>query len=78
MPTATNAPTFTQCDSMLMGANSGAHTCPYVECRNNSAQLEHEATTSRIGEDPLYYCLQRGISEEDAISRAISLSASEC
>ena len=64
MPTATNARNFTQCDSMLIGANCGAHTFPYVECRNNSAQLEHEATTSRIGEDQLFYCLQRGISEE--------------
>lgn len=60
MPTATNARNFTQCDSMLIGANCGAHTFPYVECRNNSAQLEHEATTSRIGEDQLFYCLQRG------------------
>ncbi len=54
MPTATNARNFTQCDSMLIGANCGAHTFPYVECRNNSAQLEHEATTSRIGEDQLF------------------------
>jgi Fe-S cluster assembly protein SufB len=45
---------------MLIGPDSGAHTFPYVECRNNSAQLEHEATTSRIGEDQLFYCLQRG------------------
>ncbi len=67
MPTATNARNFTQCDSMLIGADCGAHTFLYVECRNNSAQLEHEATTSRIGEDQLFYCLQRGISEEDAI-----------
>ena len=72
MPTATNARNFTQCDSMLIGANCGAHTFPYVECRNNSAQLEHEATTSRIGEDQLFYCLQRGISEEDAISMIVN------
>ncbi|EAA3892496.1 Fe-S cluster assembly protein SufB, partial [Salmonella enterica subsp. enterica] len=63
---------FTQCDSMLIGADCGAHTFPYVECRNNSAQLEHEATTSRIGEDQLFYCLQRGISEEDAISMIVN------
>ena len=50
----------------------GAHTFPYVECRNNSAQLEHEATTSRIGEDQLFYCLQRGISEDDAISMIVN------
>ena len=72
MPTATNARNYTQCDSMLIGADCGAHTFPYVECRNNSAQLEHEATTSRIGEDQLFYCLQRGISEEDAISMIVN------
>lgn len=78
MPTATNARNFTQCDSMLIGANCGAHTFPYVECRNNSAQLEHEATTSRIGEDQLFYCLQRGISEEDAISMIVNGFAKTC
>ncbi|MXP66206.1 Fe-S cluster assembly protein SufB [Pantoea sp. Nvir] len=67
MPTATNARNFTQCDSMLIGPDCGAHTFPYVEIRNNSAQLEHEASTSRISEDQRFYCLQRGISEEDAI-----------
>ena len=72
MPTATNARNFTQCDSMLIGPDCGAHTFPYVECRNNSAQLEHEATTSRIGEDQLFYCLQRGISEDDAISMIVN------
>ncbi|BCQ34763.1 MULTISPECIES: Fe-S cluster assembly protein SufB [Erwinia] len=72
MPTATNARNFTQCDSMLIGAECGAHTFPYVEVRNNTAQLEHEATTSRIGEDQLFYCLQRGISEDDAISMIVN------
>ncbi|KQN53568.1 Fe-S cluster assembly protein SufB [Erwinia sp. E602] len=72
MPTAENARNFTQCDSMLIGAECGAHTFPYVEVRNNSAQLEHEATTSRIGEDQLFYCLQRGISEDDAISMIVN------
>ncbi|SFM94875.1 Fe-S cluster assembly protein SufB [Izhakiella capsodis] len=72
MPTATNARNFTQCDSMLIGPDCGAHTFPYVEVRNNSAQLEHEATTSRIGEDQLFYCLQRGISEDDAISMIVN------
>lgn len=72
MPTAANARNFTQCDSMLIGADCGAHTFPYVEVRNNTAQLEHEATTSRIGEDQLFYCLQRGISEDDAISMIVN------
>ncbi|UVK77580.1 MAG: Fe-S cluster scaffold complex subunit SufB [Sodalis sp. Fse] len=72
MPTATNARNFTQCDSMLIGSECGAHTFPYVEVRNKSAQLEHEATTSRIGEDQLFYCRQRGISEENAISMIVN------
>ncbi|WP_075181677.1 Fe-S cluster assembly protein SufB [Pantoea sp. 1.19] len=72
MPTATHARNFTQCDSMLIGEACGAHTFPYVEVRNNTAQLEHEATTSRIGEDQLFYCLQRGIREEDAISMIVN------
>lgn len=57
---------------MLIGTECGAHTFPYVEVMNNSAQLEHEATTSRIGEDQLFYCLQRGISEDDAISMIVN------
>lgn len=72
LPTAINARNFTQCDSMLIGPDCGAHTFPYVECRNDSAQLEHEATTSRIGEDQLFYCLQRGIAEDDAISMIVN------
>ncbi|WMQ73583.1 MAG: FeS cluster assembly protein SufB [Sodalis sp.] len=72
MPTATNARNFTQCDSMLIGSECGAHTFPYVEARNNTAQLEHEATTSRIGENQLFYCHQRGISEDDAISMIVN------
>ncbi|MEI7408985.1 Fe-S cluster assembly protein SufB [Pectobacterium aroidearum] len=72
MPSATNARNFTQCDSMLIGSECGAHTFPYVEVRNNTAQLEHEATTSKIGEDQLFYCLQRGISEDDAISMIVN------
>ncbi|MGL9769309.1 MAG: Fe-S cluster assembly protein SufB [Sodalis sp. (in: enterobacteria)] len=72
MPTATNARNFTQCDSMLIGNKCGAHTLPYLEVRNNTAQLEHEATTSRISEDQLFYCRQRGISEDDAISMIIN------
>jgi Fe-S cluster assembly protein SufB len=65
---AENARNFTQCDSMLIGKNSGAHTFPYIEVTHPTAKVEHEATTSRIGEDQLFYCLQRGISEEDAVS----------
>jgi Fe-S cluster assembly protein SufB len=65
---AENARNYTQCDSMLIGKSCGAHTFPYIEVSNPSAKLEHEATTSRIGEDQLFYCLQRGISEEDAVS----------
>ncbi|ENM5940454.1 SufD family Fe-S cluster assembly protein, partial [Vibrio mimicus] len=72
LPSASGARNFTQCDSMLIGAECGAHTFPYVEVRNPTAQVEHEATTSRIGEDQLFYCLQRGISEEDAISMIVN------
>ncbi|MDX1556976.1 MAG: SufD family Fe-S cluster assembly protein, partial [Xanthomonadales bacterium] len=68
---AENARNFTQCDSMLIGKNSGAHTFPYIEAANPTAKIEHEATTSRIGEDQLFYCLQRGISEEDAVSMIV-------
>lgn len=72
MPGATNARNYTQCDSMLIGPHCGAHTFPYVECKSDSAQLEHEATTSRIGEDQLFYCRARGIGEEDAISMIVN------
>ncbi|NHB60591.1 Fe-S cluster assembly protein SufB [Photorhabdus sp. RW14-46] len=72
LPGAENARNYTQCDSMLIGTECGAHTFPYVEVQNNTAQLEHEATTSRIGEDQLFYCLQRGISEDDAISMIVN------
>ena len=70
-PTAANARNFTQCDSMLIGKQCGAHTFPYIETRNPTAKVEHEATTSRIGEDQLFYCLQRGIGEEDAVSMIV-------
>ncbi|MXP67428.1 Fe-S cluster assembly protein SufB [Pantoea sp. Aalb] len=72
MQNASHSRNFTRCDSMLIGSNCGAHTFPYVEVCNNSAQIEHEATTSRIGEEQLFYCLQRGISEEDAISMIVN------
>jgi len=68
---AANARNFTQCDSMLIGKGCGAHTFPYIEVGNPTARVEHEATTSRIGEDQLFYCLQRGISEEDAVSMIV-------
>jgi Fe-S cluster assembly protein SufB len=68
---ADNARNFTQCDSMLIGKGCGAHTFPYIEVGNRTAKVEHEATTSRIGEDQLFYCLQRGISEEDAVSMIV-------
>lgn len=68
---ATNARNFSQCDSMLMGDQCGAHTFPYLEVKNTTAKVEHEATTSKIGEDQLFYCNQRGISTEDAIGMIV-------
>jgi len=69
---AENARNYTQCDSMLMGDKCGAHTFPYIEVKNNSAKVEHEATTSKIGEDQIFYCLQRGIPEEDAVGMIVN------
>lgn len=69
---AENARNFSQCDSLLMGSLCGAHTFPYIECKNATAKIEHEATTSKIGEDQLFYCQQRGISEEKAISLIVN------
>lgn len=69
---ATNARNYTQCDSMLIGDRCGAHTFPYIEVNNHSSQVEHEATTSKIGEDQLFYCRQRGLSEEDAVSLIVN------
>jgi Fe-S cluster assembly protein SufB len=74
---ADNARNFSQCDSLLMSDRCGAHTYPYIECENSTAQLEHEATTSKIGEDQIFYCLQRGISEEKAISLIVNGYAKE-
>ncbi len=65
--TADNAYNFSQCDSMLMGGDCGAHTFPYIEIKNNTGKVEHEATTSKIGEEQLFYCNQRGIGDEEAI-----------
>jgi Fe-S cluster assembly protein SufB len=69
---ATGARNYSQCDSLLLGDKCGAHTFPYLEVKNSSATVEHEATTSKIGEDQLFYCRQRGISEEDAISMIVN------
>jgi Fe-S cluster assembly protein SufB len=63
---------FSQCDSLLLGDKCGAHTFPYIEVKNSTAQLEHEATTSKIGEDQLFYCNQRGISREDAVNLIVN------
>ena len=76
-PSAHNARNFSQCDSLLMTDTSGAHTFPYIEVKNPSAQVEHEATTSKIGEDQIFYCLQRGIDEEQAISLIVNGYAKE-
>lgn len=72
LPGAHGARNFTQCDSLLMGGNCGAHTFPYIETRNPTATVEHEASTSKISEDQLFYCLQRGIDEEDAVNMIVS------
>lgn len=68
LPGAEGARNYTQCDSLLIGDQCGAHTVPYIESRNPSARIEHEATTSKISEDQLFYCAQRGLSEEDSVS----------
>src|SRR5580693_2846029 len=72
LPSAAGARNFTQCDSLLMGKLSGAHTFPYIEVRNPTATVEHEASTSRISEEQLFYCLQRGIGAEDAVNMIVS------
>ena len=69
---ATGSRNYTQCDSLLLGSRCGAHTMPYIEVKNTSSQVEHEASTSKIGEDQLFYCTQRGISEEDAVSMIVN------
>jgi Fe-S cluster assembly protein SufB len=69
---ASNARNFSQCDSLLIGSKCGAHTFPYIECQNSGAQLEHEATTSKIGEDQLFYCNQRGIKTDKAIGLIVN------
>ena len=72
LPKARNARNFTQCDSLLIGDQCGAHTVPYIESRNPTAKIEHEATTSKIDEDQLFYCRQRGLSQEDAVGMIVN------
>ena len=71
-PNADNARNYSQCDSLLIGPDCGSHTIPYVENRNKTAKLEHEATTSKISEEQLFYCQQRGIGEEEAVSLIVN------
>ncbi|WP_209329249.1 Fe-S cluster assembly protein SufB [Lunatimonas salinarum] len=77
MKRATNARNFSQCDSLLMGSKCGAHTFPYIDIANTSAKVEHEATTSKIGEDQIFYCNQRGIATEDAVALIVNGYAKE-
>jgi Fe-S cluster assembly protein SufB len=77
MKRAQNARNFSQCDSLLMGDQCGAHTFPYIDVENNTARIEHEATTSKIGEDQIFYCLQRGIDEEAAVALIVNGYAKE-
>jgi Fe-S cluster assembly protein SufB len=72
VPKAENARNYSQCDSLLIGDECGAFTVPYLDVRNTSAQVEHEASTSRISEDQLFYCRQRGLSTEDAINLIVN------
>jgi Fe-S cluster assembly protein SufB len=72
LPKAVGARNYTQCDSMLVGNRCGAHTFPYIEVGNNSAIVEHEASTSKIGEDQIFYLKQRGLSAEQAVSMIVS------
>ena len=72
MKGAENARNFSQCDSLLMGDKCGSHTSPYIEVKNKSAKVEHEATTSKIGGDQIFYCNQRGIGTEEAIALIVN------
>ena len=77
MPKAEGVRNYSQCDSLLIGSDCGAHTFPVIEAGNGSAVIEHEATTSKIGEDQLFYCNQRGISTEDAVGLIVNGYARE-
>jgi Fe-S cluster assembly protein SufB len=72
LPKAEGAQNYTQCDSLLMGSECGAHTVPYIDVRNNSARVGHEASTSKISEDQVFYCRQRGLSTEDAVNLIVN------
>ena len=72
LPNAKNARNYTQCDSLLLGSKCSAGTIPYIEAKNDTAHIEHEATTSKVSEDQLNYCLQRGIKTEEAISLIVN------
>jgi len=76
-PTADNVRNFTQCDSLLLGSDCGAHTVPYIEVRNPTAQIEHEATTSKISDDQLFYAMQRGLDQEAAVALIVNGFAKE-
>ncbi|MEX2088361.1 MAG: SufD family Fe-S cluster assembly protein, partial [Bacteroidota bacterium] len=69
---STNSRNFSQCDSLLLGDRCGAHTFPYIEVKNKSSRVEHEASTSKIGEDQIFYCKQRGLSTEDAVGMIVN------
>ncbi len=71
-PKAKNSRNYTQCDSLLIGDTCGAHTVPYIECKNNSSRIEHEATTSKVDEDQLFYCRARGMDEEEAVALVVN------
>jgi Fe-S cluster assembly protein SufB len=71
-PGAVGARNYTQCDSLLMGDKCGAHTFPYIEVKNKTAKVEHEATTSKVADDQIFYCRQRGMSEEDAVNLIVN------
>ena len=72
MPGATGARNYSQCDSLLVGDQCSAHTFPYIDIRNSTTQMEHEASTSKIGEDQIFYCQQRGIAVEDAVTMIVN------
>jgi Fe-S cluster assembly protein SufB len=76
-PTAEGVRNFTQCDSLLLGDQCGAHTVPYIEVRNPTAQIEHEATTSKISDDQLFYAMQRGLGQEEAVALIVNGFARE-
>jgi Fe-S cluster assembly protein SufB len=72
MPGADDARNYSQCDSLLIGSECAAHTFPYIDVRNPTAQMEHEATTSRVGDDQIFYCRQRGMAEQDAVNLIVN------